>query len=439
MAGPAQTQAPQQQEAGCVGWLILLVAGMTLYVAHSLMGYLGVVWLLLLPASFVQVFGLRVDPLIANFGQMALPITIGMTPTCLFLALYNGLGAVDPNALGWLGSTISVYDFAIVEIYDYSRPLEDIRWYWWAIAIVATAVASWHLRRPSVFNRVMLIKNVALSIISAVVVSASLGLTTQASDTVWNPNIDTRLKAEIRLTIEHSALLNLAQVTAASFHANPQQPTQILGYVQAFVDARAAITSAPANGVSAQDIDTAETSTMATLVSSTFGSDVELPNLPSASTYSLYDNIRHFYQLKASNGELSEKAKLAQQAAVEALVQILPLPQTSIPLATEIVSTILSTSAEWLANQLMTRLPVEQLIGNAPTIATVVGQAINSRFDLVAAMFNPSSAEAPNKAALQALVGKTASDDAKLRIAKQAEIDRQAIIDRSRGGFDEAR
>jgi hypothetical protein len=182
----------------CVFWFVDL----TLY----LMGWLGLAWVIALPTSLIMFF--RKPAAVQQFGQILLLVAIGMTPGCLFLALYNGWNAIDPSASSSLVPIIRLYDFAIVEIYDYSEPMEKIPRFFWVIIIVSVAAVSWRLHKPSFFDRVMRVKDAILALVlllSSLPLSACpraplLQLGISISRQGWRPKSSKRLSTQRPLT-----------------------------------------------------------------------------------------------------------------------------------------------------------------------------------------------------------------------------------------------
>ena len=163
------------------------------------------------------------SPEVRKYAAFAL---LGLTPQVIFLIAFNCEGMENSKyvqvALHW-------YEWLAVETYEHVEIINQAAWYWWLLAILFVAIASWQLRKPWIFRFGNQLRSVLSAVTIASVVACSFALSTMDVAVTGS-----RLRATFRKSVHYAVELNLAEELRSYLERYPKQHTVIPDYINSF-------------------------------------------------------------------------------------------------------------------------------------------------------------------------------------------------------------
>lgn len=352
-----------------------------------------IVWIFLAPAP---------NRWWAGFGRISLYVIVGVTPQFIFLCVYNGLQDAEFSPPTFIQTLINGYEYLTVWTYTKLRPVKELEWYWWALAAIGLLCVSFVLNRPRVLTTSLQLRKALSSLVFITWVTVSLSLSSAVPVGNWQPDIEARLRADLREEVRSETQIYLATSLANWFKGHPGLQTRLPIYVRNFDSALREIDEhSSASGSNTKDIAAAARIAIKSLVPPDIALTLAAA-MPTAraqrgeGSSSVSALLNHDREMKQLNKDLKQQADQARAVGVAFIAQVVDVSVPTIPLLKEIVGEVINTTAELISDYIAKRIPVEQAIVTSQKISHTVDNAIQSSIEeIFLALFAINSAAHP--------------------------------------------
>jgi hypothetical protein len=316
-----------------------------------------------------------------SLGRISLCVAIGITPQLLFLCVYNGLNDVEIAPPEFVGSAIRGYEHFAVTVHELLAPIMHIEWYWWTAAASGLLLLCWVLEQPKLLSGALYVRQLMVGLIFVTSITASLGLSASVPIGDWEPDVQLRLKADVKEQVLNEAKLNLAADLATWFTEHPGTQTNLPVYVQNFERAMAEAARSSGERPTQGDIVAGARTAMRELVPEDIAATaISERGAESTSARRVPGTVSELLNLdadmKRQNGALKVRAEQARAAAVAVIAQVVEVQVSSVPLLKEIISEVINATAERVSEHVAERVPIEEGVKAVRSTAESMRKAI---------------------------------------------------------------